>query len=171
MIKEFERAVLDKLIKLNVIPFDGIFQIEESHLREYIKMYSELFGKSGNGLKTLSNARFARKLAGLTLLKLNFERNAKFNQLKSGLVYMIENPQFTDHYKLGMTIDLNSRLDSYQTYDPYRNFKVVKYDFVLNRSLTEKNLLNHHDITKECGEWIIKNNAIKIFEKICFIPR
>ncbi len=168
MIHDFERAVLNHLIHKSVIPIDGIFQIEESHLTEYMLMYSNLFGKLGKGLKTKTNTRYARKLAGLTLLKLNFERNAKFTQLKSGLVYIIENPQFLHHYKIGMTIELQSRLDTYQTYDPYRQFKIVKYEFVLDRSLTEKKLLSHPDITKECGEWVSKANAIEVFEKICY---
>lgn len=170
MIKEKEQIILIKMIQENIIPYNGLFQITELHLLNYIKLYSNTFSKGGTGLNKISNFRFARKLAGLTLLKVNFERNVKFNQLKSGLVYMIENPQFPDHYKLGMTIELNSRLESYQTYDPYRKFKVTKYDFVLDRSLTEKKLLNHPNILRECGEWVKKENAIKIFEDICFNP-
>ena len=171
MIKEFEERVVNILLYDEVIPKEEIFQIEEIHLEKYIETYHDLFGKKNKGVKTNSNFKFARKLAGLTLLKVNYARKAKFKDMKSGLVYMIENPAFPEHYKIGMTIDLNSRIDSYQTYDPYRKYKVTKYDFVLNRSKIEKLILLNPNIINENGEWIKKENAIKIFEKICFIPR
>lgn len=164
----FEQIVISRMYDNEEIPTNGIFQITELHLNSHIKIYGELFGKKKGGIKSKTNERYARKLAGLTFLKLNFSRDASFKQMKSGLVYMIGNDCFPNHYKIGMTIDLNSRLESYQTYDPYRNFKIVKYDFVLDRVLTEKKLLGHPFITKEQGEWILKSNAIEIFEKICF---
>lgn len=167
-LEEKEQLVLIQMVLDDVIPYNGIFQITEGHLVKYMDYYSKLFGKGTTGLKKKSNSRYARRLAGLTLLKTNFNRNVKFNQLKSGLVYMISNPHYPDHYKLGMTIELKTRLESYQTYDPYRSFEIVKYDFVLDRILTEKKLLKHPDIYKEQGEWIKKNNAIEIFESICF---
>lgn len=171
MIKEFEERVVNILLYDEIIPRQEIFQIKEYHLEKYIETYHDLFGKKNKGVKTNSNFKFARKLAGLTLLKVNYIRGAKFKDMKSGLVYMIENPAFPEHYKVGMTIDLNSRLDSYQTYDPYRRYRVTKYDFVLNRSKIEKLILLNPNIINENGEWIKKENAIEIFEKICFIPR
>ena len=139
-------------------------------MRNYIEEYNNIFGRKSKGVKTKSNFRYARKLAGLTLLKVNYERGAKFKDMKSGIVYVIENETFPEHYKIGMTIDLNSRLDSYQTYDPYRRFKVTKYEFVLDRSRIEKLILFNPGIINENGEWVKKENALEIFEKICFIP-
>ena len=52
-----------------------------------------------------------------------------------------------------------------------RRYRVIKYDFVLNRSKIEKLILLNPNIINENGEWIKKENAIEIFEKICFIPR
>ena len=170
-LEDKEQIILIQMVLDDVIPYNGIFQITEFQLTKYMEYYSEIFGKKGTGLKTKSNARFARRMAGLTLLKTNFNRKVKFNQLKAGLVYMIGNPQFPDHYKLGMTIELNSRLDSYQTYDPYRRFEIIKYDFVIDRALTEKKLLNHPNILKEQGEWVKKENAKEIFESICFYQK
>jgi hypothetical protein len=86
--------------------------------------------------------------------------------MHAGLVYLIENPAFPEHYKVGMTINLKQRLSQYQTYDPYRKFKVFKYDFVLDKRSKEKELLNHPNIYNELGEWIKKTNAEELFGKI-----
>lgn len=168
MLRDFEQIVIGNMISENIIPSMDIFQITEFHLQTYISLYGKLFGKQNGGIKSKTNSRYARKLAGLTLLKLNFSRDAKFNDMKSGLVYIIENEVYPEHYKMGMTIELNSRLSSYQTYDPLQRFKIVKYDFVLDRVLTEKKLLNHPEVFRETGEWVKKGKALEIFEKICF---
>lgn len=173
MLKDFELITIGMLITEKVIPAFDVFQINEIHLYNYIKFYGEIFSTEvcDKKLKTKSNQRFARKLAGLTLLKLNFERGATFSEMQSGIVYVIENEIFQEHYKIGMTIDLKSRLNAYQTYDPLRRFKVKKYDFVLNRVLVEKKILGHPDIFNEQGEWVKKQNALTIFEDICFVTK
>lgn len=70
-----------------------------------------------------------------------------------------------------MTINIKQRLEIYQTYDPFRQFKIHKYDFVLNRFLVEKEFLSHPNIFNEQGEWIKSENADYIFKNIVsFIP-
>lgn len=170
MIKGKEQNVISILINKEIIPKNSFFQLTEELINEYMNYYQIVFGKSEKGCGRKTNKRFARKIAGLNLLKENLSRGAKFKDMKSGLVYMIENPAFPEHYKIGMTIDLISRLESYQTYDPYRRYKVTKYDFVLDRISTEKNILGHYDIFKENGEWIKKDNAIDIFTNLCNLP-
>ncbi len=159
-----ERRVVDVLIGYNVIPTDGIFQIEERHLIEYIKCYGEIFG-AGRGLKS-REVEFARKLAGRTLVRVNAERGAKFNDINAGMVYMISNPAFADHYKVGMCIDVIDRLNTYQTYDPYRSFKIERYGFVLDRRFKEEQLLCHPDLYNESGEWVLKKNANDVFSML-----
>lgn len=168
MLKQFELDVLNLLIEDKVIPKCGLFQIEEHHLQEYIKAYHFLFGKSNKATKTNSNKRLARRLAGLTLLKLLFSRGAKFNQTKAGLAYLIGNPAFPDHWKIGMTIELENRLASYQTYSPYRDYYIKKYEFVLDRNLVEKTFLNHPNVIKEQGEWVKKEQVEELFEQLVF---
>lgn len=167
MIKGKEQNIISVLTNKEIIPKNSLFQITEEMLLYYMKYYQIIFGKSERGIGRKNNKRFARKIAGLNLLKENFSRGAKFKDMMSGLVYVIENPSFPEHYKIGMTIDLISRLESYQTYDPYRKFKIVKYDFVIDRNVKEKSILNHYDIFKENGEWIKKDNALEVFSKIC----
>jgi hypothetical protein len=168
VINTIERTVINSMVESGILPLRNIFPITELILENYILIYGTLFGKNDKGLVRNNEFRFARRLAGLTLLKINFERGAKFNSIEAGIVYMISNASYPDHYKIGMTIELNNRLEIYQTYDPYRNFKIKKYDFVLNRTHIESRILAHPDVVKEGGEWIKKNNAIEVFENICF---
>lgn len=171
--RECEERVIAVMLFEELIPKSGCFQITEKHLKDYIEVYGNIFGKQSklDGTKTKSNYRFARKLAGLTFLKINFERGAKFTDIQSGTVYIIENPAYPLHYKIGMTLDIKNRLAQYQTYDPFRQFKIIKYDFVLNRRHAETRLLSHPDMFSEQGEWVKRDNAIKLFEQIIFIPQ
>lgn len=164
--QEKELAVVQVLLTKGIIPTTGKFQITEIMLQGYLQQYHTLFGTTSKSTGGTSNVKFARRLAGRTLLAINFSRGIKSNEISAGLVYLIENPAFPEHYKVGMTIDLKSRLNSYQTYDPYRAFKVVKYDFVLDRRLKEKELLQHPNILNEQGEWVKKDFALEVFSKI-----
>lgn len=166
-----EELVLKSLIEGEVIPQSGLFQINEYHLKMYLDQYHFLFGSSQKRCGKLGNIRFARRLAGRTLLKVNFDRGARFNDIKAGLVYLISNEAFPGFVKVGMTINIKQRLDVYQTYDPYRRFKIEKYDFVLNRLSKEKEFLTHPDIYNESGEWVSVENSIEIFQRlISYIP-
>lgn len=159
--------IFDYLISTNYIPVNGGFEISESLLAKYIKCYDNFFGSNdGKGLRRVNQKSFARKMAGLSLLKLNFNRGVKFNEISAGLIYVIGNPSFSQHYKIGMTIDLNTRLSCYQTYDPLRQYHVVQYDFVLQRKLVEKQILNHELAFQETGEWLEKKNALNLFDSI-----
>ena len=68
-----------------------------------------------------------------------------------------------------MTMDINSRLLSYQTCDPFRKYHIVKYQFVEDRKKIEKCLLSHPNIFREDGEWVKQKNALEIFDKICYV--
>lgn len=161
-----ESIVLKELIDTGSIPGTGFFDITEQHLIDYITIYHKLFGSTNLATKSRSNTKFARRLAGRTLVRLNSARGAKFNQIKAGLLYLIGNPAFSLHYKVGITLDVSKRLAQYQTYSPFRDFTLIKYDFVLDRTKSEKLVLNNPNITKEQGEWILKNNAIHIFNAL-----
>lgn len=161
------RNKIEKLMILEgSLPKDGIFQITNDILHNYVQAYNDLNG-SGVGVRRYNNYKFARKIAGMNLLSILFERGAKYNEIKSGIVYIIGNPIFTEHYKIGMTMDINSRLSSYQTSDPFRRYHIVKYQFVEDRKNVEKLLLSHPKILKEEGEWVKQENALEIFDKIC----
>ena len=146
----------------NMLPVEGAFVITEDLLALYMKTYGNLFS-SKKGLKNKKQQTIlARKIAGLTFLKELRRRNC-LNQTTAGLVYMISNPAYPEHVKIGMTIDLETRLNSYQTYDPYRQFTVEHYEFVLDRRYTETKILNSFHVDVENGEWIKRPKATTIF--------
>lgn len=165
MTQDRTKRIIDTLEFLGNIPKIDVFQIEEKHIKGFMDVYKDVTHSNGR-YSSKSNQQLARKIAGVNLLNTNLERGATFKDMKSGLVYMIENPMYPDHYKIGMTIDLPSRLSQYQIYDPLKRFKVAKYEFVLDRRHTEKKILNHPDISLETGEWVMKENAKELFELI-----
>ena len=46
---------------------------------------------------------------------------------KNGYVYIISNSNFPSYYKVGVTNDIKSRLRTYQTSSPLRNYKIEYY--------------------------------------------
>lgn len=163
---EKELDVLSSLTKLAIVPKTGVFQITENMLQEYVKFYHMLYGKTDAATATKSNRKFARRLAGRTLVHLNAQRGASYRSIKAGLLYLIENPAFIEHYKIGITVDIETRLSQYQTYDPYRSFRVVKYEFVLDKTMTEKEIINSKTSEDGLGEWLLKSNALKLFNEV-----
>lgn len=85
-----EIIIFNDMINNKYIP-EGIFQIEEMHLQLFLQTYHKFFGKINKKCGKQGNIRFARRLAGRSLLNLNFERGARFNEIKSGLIYLIKN--------------------------------------------------------------------------------
>jgi len=164
--QEKELNVLASLCKLAIVPEKGIFQITENMLQEYIKFYHMLYGKTNNATGTSSNKKFARRLAGRTLVTLNSNRGASYRSIKAGLLYLIENPSFPEYYKVGITVDIETRLSQYQTYDPYRAFKIKKYDFVLDKTNAEKEVLINKSSEDGLGEWLLKPKALVLFNKV-----
>ena len=48
---------------------------------------------------------------------------------KEGFIYIVSNSNYPDYYKIGVTTDISSRLRTYQTGIPHRNFKMEYYIF------------------------------------------
>lgn len=166
---KFDTAIFYDMIEEGIIPKDGVFVITEDMQRSYVLRYAEHCG-AGN-TKTKSNEMYAMKLAGLSLLKLNTQREDQqevvvkrtVSKTSSGIVYLISNPAFDGFLKIGITKDLKSRLSSYQTYDPFKRFKVEHYRVVADARKEEKLYLSHHNITLAKGEWVHRENVKEIF--------
>ncbi len=165
-ITEQEQLILSVLEYEHKIPTSP-YVINEEHLLAYMHGYVHILGKTSFNLKP-SDYRYARKLAGLSLMKHNWSLGKPSSEEKSGIVYLVENPAYPDHYKIGMTTDLDIRLNQYQTYDPFRQFAVKCYDFVLSRRHTETIILNSFRISLEGGEWALKKNCEKVFRASTF---
>ena len=83
------------------------------------------------------------------------EVTAKQTSEKRGFVYVITNPAYQGYVKVGKALDVLSRLNSYQTYSPMRDYKLEDYKFFSDRKKAE-------DLLKELlcdeqgdasGEW------------------
>ena len=149
------------MVDRNILHVNSDFNISEFHLNKYIEIYNSL-GQKSNG-KFCKN--FARKLAGLSLIKYKLSFS-KLKDCREGFVYIIGNPSWPDHVKLGMTYNLEKRLQSYQTYDPFKRYFVKNYDFVLDRRKVENTLLKRYSLDIENGEWVKDNEAIDIINYV-----
>ncbi len=163
--------IIQEMIKRNIIPKEGIFIITQEHINSFYEIYGSLNTKKGTKLSK-SNISYAKKLAGINLMKLNLERGKKteYNEFKirtekpkCGIIYLISNPAFPDNYKIGITRDLGKRLNTYQTGDPNRGYKVEHYKFVEDIREEEKNFLNKFNTDIVKGEWINNNKVKEIF--------
>lgn len=100
------------------------------------------------------------------LLKILWLRNGKSSKNISrnyGYLYILSNPAWKSKLKVGVTIDIPSRLSSYQTSSPFRDFKIEKYYLVKNPYDLEKTILS--SIPSQ-GEWIDVENLSKVREII-----
>lgn len=73
----------------------------------------------------------------------------------SGHVYAIINPAWPGWIKIGMTIDLDRRLDAYQTYSPKKDYSVAYSIEVRDRRLFENlaHRMASDASTSSSGEW------------------
>jgi hypothetical protein len=162
-LSEQERRIID------VLQYDGNlpstpYIIDEEKILQYMHAYVHVLKKTPFKLDTAAY-RYSRKLAGLTLIKHNLAMGVDKSSIRAGFVYLVENPAFPEHYKVGMCLDVVNRLATYQTYDPHRAFKLARSEFVLDRRHTEKQILSSFKISLENGEWIKRRNAENIFKQ------
>lgn len=166
--------IFEELIRTGVLPKSGEFLITESLIEASYVAGAKLFGASNKKNRTPSDIRFHKRIAGLNFQALNKERATtavvstkvatKIKQ-KSGFVYLIKNPAFPNHVKVGITKNLTKRLQVYQTYDPNRGYIVVKSVYVEDSKKLEAKLLTlfrNRDIFN--GEWVSSLYEEKISE-------
>lgn len=99
----------------------------------------------------------------LSLLRVKYFRNGSAKEIKEGFVYCVTNPAFHGYFKIGSTIDIKKRINSYQSYSPLRDFKLESYYFSHDRFKEE---FSYHSSMNFDGEWC-KGNVkpiIKLFQ-------
>ena len=98
-----------------------------------------------------------------------------YKQIKEGYVYAISNSAWPDWIKIGMAIDAEDRLSSYQTSSPMRNYRLVHSVYCKDRSESERSahILAARKATipwnkQDNGEWfnITKEQATDILKEI-----
>lgn len=87
---------------------------------------------------------------------------------KSGFVYIVSSDTHNGYLKIGSTIDLKSRLRSYNTSSPHCDFYYVYYKFVDDRLYFENLLLKKFSNNIINGEWVdcSENKVIEEIDKL-----
>lgn len=93
------------------------------------------------------------------LVKIAHKRaNKSSKEIDAGFVYLISNPAWPGAFKVGSAIDVNDRLNSYQTSAPYRDFVVEDYYFVWDRRKEESSI--HLEFPSRSNEWVFTTREI-----------
>lgn len=167
-----DKPVIELLIRDNTIPSSGVFEVTDSMIEAFFNAYKEVYSSENKKLRP-NAIRFAKKLAGLSLMKINLSRSiqdyedyvskSKTIKPKCGILYLISNPAFPGIYKIGITQNLEKRLAQYQTGDPYRLYKVEHYKFVDDMRVAEKEILDTLKLNIVKGEWVKTEEVKKLF--------
>ena len=94
----------------------------------------------------------------------------QYDTARDGYVYVISNPAWCGWYKVGMALDAEDRLNSYQTSTPLRDYVLHYSKYFSNRrnaeAIAHKNIGKVAEMLK--GEWfyVDKKTAINIIEEI-----
>ena len=160
----FIHRTIETMIYLKFIPIDGYdFNITNELIFEYIKVYGEI--TKGGQLRN-REIPLARRLAGLNLLKLKLARGSTTKNCREGMVYLIGNPAWPNMLKVGMSIDVDNRLASYQMYDPTKSYFIKHYEFVQDRRAIETFILQQYNLNIESGEWLRDVDGKEIIQKV-----
>lgn len=141
---------LQHMIHQELIPDKGNFDVTEDLLFKHREIYTS-FGKGKTKNCQLIKSR---RYAGLGFLYLKKYRGIPAKDINERIIYLIKNPAWTEHIKIGITTDLNKRLGSYQTYDPLRAYSVSSYEFILGKNKFEKDLIKDYSNKEDKGEWV-----------------
>ncbi|WCZ57373.1 hypothetical protein K18_070 [Salmonella phage Kenya-K18] len=138
------KLVVDNLLSKGIIdtkPFMITNQLIHSFMNEYVS----ITGTSGNIGKN-KNTLYSRKLAALSFIKFKQEHKLPITE---GFVYCISNPAWVNQYKIGMSQNPKERLAQYQTYSPYRDYKLEHWSFWFDKRKGEKLV---HQLFKDLKE-------------------
>lgn len=165
--------IINLMIIRNIIPKHETFDVNQTMIDSFYSIYREVNKPKTDIVNRKTNIKFAKKLAGLSLMKLNICRSSnqdyscevkiKVKKPKCGILYLISNPAFEGMYKIGITQDLDKRLSTYQTYDPLRRYKVEHYIFVSDRRKTEKEYLDVMKLDIVKGEWVSGDKVKELY--------
>ena len=126
------------------------YDLVRDRLTEEVEGKFDFQSKNGNGIKVHFSTDSPKRT----------DRN-KDDRLKK-YVYVISHPKFEGYYKVGIAKDYKTRLNSYQTSDPDRAYKMEYFYLTPHFRETEKYI---HNLFDNKFEWI-KANLKDIVQKI-----
>ena len=126
------------------------YDLVRKRLTEEVEGKFDFQGKNGNGIKV----HFSTDSPNRT----DKDRDDRLKKY----VYIISHPKFKGYYKVGIAKDYKTRLNSYQTSDPDRAYKMEYFYLTPHFRETEKYI---HNLFDNKFEWI-KANLEDIVQKI-----
>lgn len=153
---------LQHLIHEGSIPSHGNFEVTE----ELLYRHREIYKSFGGGKTKNKQLQFARRYAGFGFLYLKKYRGIPAKDIDERMIYLIKNPAWPDHIKIGITTNLIKRLASYQTYDPHRAYSISSYEFILGKNKFERQLIEDYSQKEDKGEWVSNVKAEDLIRDI-----
>ena len=102
--------------------------------------------------------------------KIKLKQRNKDNPQPDGLLYLLENEMYPGWIKCGITTNIQSRIKSYNGYDPLKRFSLIICKEVTHRREAEKALIFNLNMKSDIqsGEWfrIDRDTALKEYEII-----
>ena len=126
------------------------YDLVKERLNKEVEGKFDFQDKNGNGIKVHFSTDSPKRT----------DRN-KDDRLKK-YIYVISHPKFEGYYKVGIAKDYKTRLNSYQTSDPDRAYKMEYFYLTPHFRETEKYI---HNLFDNKFEWI-KANLKDIVQKI-----
>ena len=97
-----------------------------------------------------------------------FENLNSRAEIKAGDIYVVQNPAWDGWVKVGRAIDSSDRLKTFQTYSPFRDYKIYKTFSVDDQRLAENNIHKlFNSKFKHKKEWyqVDAATAVKLIEE------
>jgi hypothetical protein len=96
--------------------------------------------------------------------------HVELDKVLEGQVYLVQNPAWPEWVKVGMAVDAEDRLRSFNTSSPYRDYELVYSLSVRNKRKTESSVLRLCSMlcSERRGEWFNMpvDRAVEVFEQL-----
>lgn len=162
--EEYYNFIDHCLVKVNKLRRKhGFSKLSRKALFRFV---NQVYDNNWNAFLKSLNSRGSKKVLGdmdkygiwkfdRQVQKARKKKQNKQVSVKSGFVYIVTNPIWPDWCKIGSAVNLQERLNSYQTSDPTRSFVVEHSVFVADRKKEEQRLLSFLKGKKVrvSGEW------------------
>ncbi|NCB96638.1 MAG: GIY-YIG nuclease family protein [Negativicutes bacterium] len=145
----------DNLNELMVFLQNSKLEITSSNYMQIALWYNGYIVRKANTGKDKKSNTYQKRL------KHSYQRSLRVVQLycyinnianNLGYVYIISNPAFPGWFKIGAAKDAETRLNTYQTYSPFRDYVLEYYTLVDKYELKEKEILS--SFSHRNNEWV-----------------
>lgn len=145
----------DNLNELEIFLHNNKLDVTASNYMQIALWYNGYIVRKANPSKDKKSNTYQKRLEH------SYQRSLRVVQLycyinnidnKLGYIYIISNPAFPGWFKVGAAKDAETRLNTYQTYSPFRDYVLEYYKLVDNYELKEKEILS--SFSSRNNEWV-----------------